>query len=689
MHRETKSQPHIRMEVEPGISGTGLADSLQFTDELESTRSASTLKEPLLYPEPVPPRARSSTTSSFLNLIHHGSQSDLSMISKPNGRMISLFRLLLIELNLPGPTSSKKRTKEEEEEEGQAYEQLVSMIKVPVYLEKFIVYGLLVCLNSLLTLFTLVPLKICIISCSTVSQLVHLRKIDLSIVKRNLHFVKRDLITILVVIFTIYILCSPILEISRLYHDIRGQAHIKLYVMFGVLEVTDKLLSSIGLEIFTVLVGIPLTDTSPGNLFKLALFMVLELIYSCCHSYALIYQCVSLHVAANSYSNALLALLLSNQFAELKGAVFKKFEKEGLFQVSMSDLTERFQLSIMLFIITLRNLSQLGSTQLGLIPDSWKSWNKWFGAIFGPSIVVLGSEIFVDWLKHCFIIKFNRIRPTVYDNFLYVLSLDFQEVFVSNSKEFTLREASDYIVLAKRIGLPISTIAICFLRMSLTDLKTVFWPTSFTFASILGSLALLSLTLVALLVVRLIISLWLLKWGRNIKKSYETRQHDLAEKSKKLSPILQLPVEDFVAGIYTPLSKVNDSVYSDVSSLEGDFENDLALVFIDLPKLDTNIQTSRYTALATLDVRKRNTLESVDEIETSFLPGVPNTEMSSINPTTRNYLYDYGEKVPPTLEEKRNQQVKNKHLDSPGSSCSDNDSLTKVKRYEMASKRIW
>lgn len=677
-------------EEEVEIPHDSLASKIYFSDELESTRSASTLKEPLQCSEPAQQRVRSSTTTSFLNLIQNGSKGDLSPPSEHNGRMISLFRLLLIELNLPGPTSSKKRTVEEEEEERRAYEQLISMTKVPLYLEKFIVYGLLVCLNSLLTLFTLVPLKICIVTYSTVDQLVRLRKVDLSVVRRNLHFVKRDIITIIVVIVTIYILCSPLFEISRLYHDIRGQAHIKLYVMFGVLEVTDKLLSSIGLEIFTVLVGIPLTDTSTGNLLKLVLFLGLELIYSCCHSYALIYQCVSLHVAANSYSNALLALLLSNQFAELKSAVFKKFEKEGLFQVSMSDLTERFQLSIMLFIITLRNLSQLGSTQLGFIPNSWKSWNKWFGAIFGPSIVVLGSEIFVDWLKHCFIIKFNRIRPTVYDNFLYVLSLDFQEVFVSNSKQFTLREASDYIVLAKRIGLPITTIAICFLRMSLTDLKTVFWPASFTFASVIGSFALLSLTFVALLVFRLIISLWLLKWGKGIKKSYEARQLDLARKSEKaLSPIAQLLAEDTVPGIYTPLSKISDSVYSDVSSPEGDFENDLALAFLELPALKANMLTSIKTELCSLDLRKRSAIESDDEIDTSFIPGVPNTEMSSINPTTRNYLYDFGEKVPPTLEEKRNQQVKNKHLDSPCSSTSDNDSLSKVKRYEMASKRIW
>lgn len=50
----------------------------------------------------------------------------------------------------------------------------------------------------------------------------------------------------------------------------------------------------------------------------------------------LFFQMVTLNVAVNSYSNALLTLLISNQFVEIKGSVFKKFEKENLFQLSCS-----------------------------------------------------------------------------------------------------------------------------------------------------------------------------------------------------------------------------------------------------------------------------------------------------------------------------------------------------------------
>jgi hypothetical protein len=123
---------------------------------------------------------------------------------------------------------------------------------------------------------------------------------------------------------------------------------------------------------------------------------------------------VSLNVAINSYDNALLTLLLSNQFVEIKGAVFKKFEKENLFQMSCAggfkrssdeykhdvadidefsdtDIVERFQLSLMLCIIAMRNLIELNGSTFSLLPTSF-----------------ILSEMFVDWLKHAFITKFNH-----------------------------------------------------------------------------------------------------------------------------------------------------------------------------------------------------------------------------------------------------------------------------------------
>ncbi len=43
------------------------------------------------------------------------------------------------------------------------------------------------------------------------------------------------------------------LDASRLYHNIRAQSAVKLYVLFNVGEVMDKLLSSFGLDVFDAL----------------------------------------------------------------------------------------------------------------------------------------------------------------------------------------------------------------------------------------------------------------------------------------------------------------------------------------------------------------------------------------------------------------------------------------------------
>ncbi|GEQ72100.1 hypothetical protein JCM33374_g5786 [Metschnikowia sp. JCM 33374] len=637
-------------------------------------------------------RSRSSTTSVFLDFIDDEPRQEADG-QKPKQRLSSLYRLLVLELNLPGSASTKMSSPGNSNEIDKAQEQLTNMVKVPFYLEKFIFFGLLVCSNAFLTLFTLVPLKIAIVCYAALRDYLYSPQWNLSILIRKLHFVKRDLITLLLIISSVALLSTPLLEVSRLYHDIRGQAHIKLYVMFGVLEVTDKLLSSITQEVFTMLVGLPLTNMTPRKFGKLLFCSLVALAFFACHSYALIYQSVALHVAANSYSNALLALLLSNQFSELKSAVFKKFEREGLFQVTMSDLTERFQLSIMLFVISLRNLSQLSSTELGLIPDSWKSWNKWFGAIFGPSVVVLGSEIMVDWVKHCYINKFNLIRPRIYENFLYVLSSDFKEVFTSNSKLSTSHEVSDYIILTKRIGLPIISLTICFLRMALKDLRLFFLPASAQLSSVLSSAVLIILAFVVLLVTRLLLSLWLLKWARYIRHSHETYQQHLKSKAGPAPvskpndlPIDILPAREEQKSVSMDEDRTDPQNYTNNSPLESD----LILQFSSTLR-DTDIG-SAFSEVLVEDCYNDDQVASPaeSEIEYSFLPGIPNTESSSINPTTRSYLYDFGEDVPPTLEEKRNAQLIKKKI-KPTNTHEDFgiESLHKVHRYEMSSKKIW
>jgi hypothetical protein len=137
------------------------------------------------------------------------------------------------------------------------------------------------------------------------------------------------------------------LDPSRLYHSIRGQAVLKLYVVLNVLEVCDKLCCSVGVDILDALfskstLGSSTSeDTGSATSYARRQLKPITLFFMACgymllHTSVLFFQMITLNVAINFYSNALLTLLISNQFVEIKQSVFKKFERENLFQLSCS-----------------------------------------------------------------------------------------------------------------------------------------------------------------------------------------------------------------------------------------------------------------------------------------------------------------------------------------------------------------
>jgi hypothetical protein len=76
------------------------------------------------------------------------------------------------------------------------------------------------------------------------------------------------------------------------------------------------------------------------------------------------------------------------------------------------------------------------------------------GHVFGPFLVVLGSEMLVDWLKHAYINKFNNTRPTIYGRFLDVLAKDYYSNAFGDQN------------LTKRLGLPVIPLSCLFIRAS-------------------------------------------------------------------------------------------------------------------------------------------------------------------------------------------------------------------------------
>uniref|UniRef100_A0A1B6D317 Protein TAPT1 homolog n=1 Tax=Clastoptera arizonana TaxID=38151 RepID=A0A1B6D317_9HEMI len=126
--------------------------------------------------------------------------------------------------------------------------------------------------------------------------------------------------------------------------------------------------------------------------------------------------------------------MISNNFVELKGSVFKKFDKNNLFQVACSDVRERFHLFVLLSIVVLQTMKEY----------AWKEETLW--VMVPDCLMVLISEIIVDWIKHAFITRFNELPVEVYRDYRLSLAYDMAQTRQKNA--FT--DHSDLV--ARRMG---------------------------------------------------------------------------------------------------------------------------------------------------------------------------------------------------------------------------------------------
>tara|TARA_R110002003_G_scaffold70_3_gene6303 strand:- start:2790 stop:5672 length:2883 start_codon:yes stop_codon:yes gene_type:complete len=296
---------------------------------------------------------------------------------------------------------------------------------------------------------------------------------------------KADILKGLLIVFSCFVLMR--FDASRMYHGIRGQSAIKLYVIYNLLEVCDRLLSAIGQDVLECLFSRETLDRDTDGRSKVLRpfgMFVLASVYTVAHATALFYQVITLNVAVNSYSNALLTLLMSNQFVEIKGTVFKKFEKENLFQITCADVVERFQLWLMLLIIAMRNVVEVGGlsirssgtswtdmftssanattsasaaafTATSILPMSFTIFPKYIAQVLNPFLLVIGSEMVVDWLKHAYITKFNQYKPEVYGKFFDIFARDYYSNAFSDPN------------LTRRLGLPVIPLSCLFIRAAI------------------------------------------------------------------------------------------------------------------------------------------------------------------------------------------------------------------------------
>ncbi|VDN56074.1 unnamed protein product [Dracunculus medinensis] len=354
--------------------------------------------------------------------------------------------------------------------------KVYAFLRIPIELEKFLFYGFLQCVDAFCYLSTFLPIRLFM---SIFGWLMCLRKWT----SAN----TCDLLKALIIIIT-----------SFLMQIVRGQGVIKLYIFYNMLEVADKLFSSFGQK--SALLGTTKVLRRPSffqasgrvpevkddhdhpkglrdildalfwtatekssNILRTLAHLLAAVVYAVIHTILVLLQATTLNVAFNSHNQALLTIMMSNNFVELKGSVFKKFAKANLFQMSCSDVRERFHILMLLSVVVIRNMMAV----------NWKT-DHLIEMLPDLAMVIVG-ELMVDWLKHAFITKFNEIPAEVYQDFTITIAYD----VVKSRDEDAFSDYSDQV--SRRMGFIPIPLTIMFVRVLTQSFSFNTMPAIFLF----------------------------------------------------------------------------------------------------------------------------------------------------------------------------------------------------------------
>ncbi|XP_077427651.1 transmembrane anterior posterior transformation protein 1 homolog isoform X1 [Vanacampus margaritifer] len=327
-------------------------------------------------------------------------------------------------------------------------EKVYTCLRIPKELEKLMTFGFFLCLDAFLYVFTLLPLRVLL----ALLQLLTLPCCGLGggrlLQPAQVCDVLKGFIMVLCYSMMSYV------DYAMMYHLIRGQSVIKLYIIYNMLEVADRLFSSFGQDILDALYW---TATEPKEKKRAHIGVIphflMAVLYVFLHAILIMVQATTLNVAFNSHNKSLLTIMMSNNFVEIKGSVFKKFEKNNLFQMSNSDIKERFTNYILLLIVCLRNMEQF----------SWNPDHLW--VLFPDVAMVIASEVAVDVVKHAFITKFNDISADVYGEYRASLAFD----LVSSRQKNAYTDYSDSV--SRRMGFIPLPLALLLIRVVSSSVK--------------------------------------------------------------------------------------------------------------------------------------------------------------------------------------------------------------------------
>ena len=263
---------------------------------------------------------------------------------------------------------------------------LCDYARLPLVVEFVLGHGILVCVSGLLYELTFMPLN----GLRGAYRWVFGGK-QMSLTEKS------DWLRTLILFVAVWIFNASI-DFSAVYHYIRAQSLLKLYFIFNMMEIIERLVRSWGNDLVDGLVRAAADDS--GSIFSVGMHWAIVLVYTLLHAYIHFWRVMIIAVAM--LANDLLIVLVTNNFNELKGTVFKKSEPRSLYPIVASDIVERTYLFLDVALVLFRMAT---SPQRSKMPFTEVS--LWIG-------VMIGLEIVTDWMKFMCISKFNQIDNNTY-----------------------------------------------------------------------------------------------------------------------------------------------------------------------------------------------------------------------------------------------------------------------------------
>jgi transmembrane anterior posterior transformation protein 1 len=279
--------------------------------------------------------------------------------------------------------------------------RLSPFLVVPLKLELAAAIGIASCIDRVLFEFTIAPIKtIWLIFLKFPFFL--LRKICFSRY-RSTPLITSDEILLLIRLTTL-IFCVSIfheyVDFSVYYHYLRAQSLLKLYFLFNMLEIFERLVRSWGTDIEESLSASLTSSGAPDEQSSSILTSLGFVFYVIIHSAMHFCRLLLISVSLVSGDSSMFMIVVTNNFAEIKGTVFKKYDQKAMYGVFASDIVERVNLFFDVFFVLIGILTSPQTRRLPIQEVIW--W----------CVVILTIEILTDWIKYPSLMKFNKIETS-------------------------------------------------------------------------------------------------------------------------------------------------------------------------------------------------------------------------------------------------------------------------------------